>query len=95
MFLFPQPVREIRDVMDVHCPESFLIYDAAHVMGLIAGGRFQQPLAEGADVLITSTHKTLAGPQGGMILTNDKSIAERVATATAPLAYRTFVYRYS
>ena len=85
MFLFPQPVREIRDAMDVHCPESFLIYDAAHVMGLIAGGRFQQPLAEGADMLITSTHKTLAGPQGGMILTNDESIAERVATATAPL----------
>jgi glycine hydroxymethyltransferase len=54
-------------------------------MGLIAGGRFQQPLAEGADLLITSTHKTLAGPQGGMILTNDASIAERMATATAPL----------
>ena len=85
MFLFPQPVREIRDAMDAHCPESYLIYDAAHVMGLIAGGRFQQPLAEGADLLITSTHKTLAGPQGGMILTNDASIAERMATATAPL----------
>ncbi len=85
MFLFPQPVREIRNAMDAHRPDSLLIYDAAHVMGLIAGGRFQQPLAEGADVLITSTHKTLAGPQGGMILTNDKSIAERVATATAPL----------
>ena len=85
MFLFPQPVREIRDAMDVHCPGSYLIYDAAHVMGLIAGGRFQQPLAEGADVLITSTHKTLAGPQGGMILTNDISIAEQVAKATSPL----------
>jgi glycine hydroxymethyltransferase len=85
MFLFPQPVREIRDAMDVHCPGSYLIYDAAHVMGLIAGGRFQQPLAEGADLLITSTHKTLAGPQGGMILTNDQAIAERVAEATAPL----------
>lgn len=85
MFLFPQPVREIRDAMDVHCPESYLIYDAAHVMGLIAGGRFQQPLAEGADVLITSTHKTLAGPQGGMILTNDASIAKQIAEATSPL----------
>jgi len=85
MFLFPQPVREIRDAMDVHCPGSYLIYDAAHVMGLIAGGRFQQPLAEGADMLITSTHKTLAGPQGGMILTNDAAIAKRVAEATSPL----------
>lgn len=85
MFLFPQPVREIKEAMEAYCPESFLIYDAAHVMGLIAGGRFQSPLEEGADVVITSTHKTLAGPQGGMILTNDRSIAERVAKATSPL----------
>jgi glycine hydroxymethyltransferase len=85
MFLFPQPVQEIKDAMMAHCPGSFLIYDAAHVMGLIAGGRFQAPLEEGADVVITSTHKTLAGPQGGMILTNDRSIAERLADATSPL----------
>ena len=85
VFLFPQPVREIRDALDRHCPDSLLVYDAAHVMGLIAGGRFQQPLAEGADVLITSTHKTLAGPQGGMILTNDAALYERIGEATAPL----------
>jgi glycine hydroxymethyltransferase len=54
-------------------------------MGLIAGGQFQSPLEEGADVIISSTHKTLAGPQGGMILTNDKSIAERIGPAIAPL----------
>jgi glycine hydroxymethyltransferase len=84
-FLFPQPVREIRDAMDRFCPGSILIYDAAHVMGLIAGGRFQQPLEEGADVLITSTHKTLAGPQGGMIMTNDSDLFERIGEATAPL----------
>lgn len=84
-FLFPQPVREIRDALDRFCPESILIYDAAHVMGLIAGGRFQNPLAEGADVLITSTHKTLAGPQGGMIMTNDDDLFERIGEATAPL----------
>ena len=40
---------------------------------------------EGADVIISSTHKTLAGPQGGMVLTNDKSIAERIGPAIAPL----------
>ena len=85
IFLFPQPVSEIKAAMETHNPESLLVYDAAHVMGLIAGGRFQSPLSEGADVLITSTHKTLAGPQGGMILTNDKAIAERVAAATSPL----------
>ena len=85
MFLFPQPVREIKEAMERFCPGSILIYDAAHVMGLIAGGRFQSPLEEGADVVITSTHKTLAGPQGGMILTNDRSIAEKIAEATSPL----------
>ena len=64
-FVFPQPVRELRAAMDRYSPGSILVYDAAHVMGLIAGGRFQSPLTEGADVIITSTHKTLAGPQGG------------------------------
>ena len=85
IFLFPQPVSKIKAAMETHNPGSLLVYDAAHVMGLIAGGRFQSPLSEGADVLITSTHKTLAGPQGGMILTNDKAIAERIAAATSPL----------
>ena len=85
LFLFPQPVRQIKEAMRRRNPDSYLIYDAAHVMGLIAGGRFQDPLGEGADMVITSTHKTLAGPQGGMILTNDASIAERMAPALAPL----------
>ena len=85
VFLFPQPVRELKEAMNRYVPDSYLIYDAAHVMGLIAGGRFQSPLAEGADVLISSTHKTLAGPQGGIILTNDRSLAERIGPAVAPL----------
>lgn len=84
-FLFPQPVRELRSAMDRYSPGSFLVYDAAHVMGLIAGGRFQSPLNEGADVIITSTHKTLAGPQGGMILTNERDVAQRIAKAISPL----------
>ncbi|MGA2663331.1 MAG: serine hydroxymethyltransferase [Nitrososphaerales archaeon] len=66
LLLFPQPVRElseaIRDVGAVPC------YDAAHVAGLIAGGRFQDPLREGADLMTFSTHKTLFGPQGGAIV---------------------------
>ena len=85
VFLFPQPVRELRDAMDRYCPDSYLVYDAAHVMGLIAGGRFQQPLEEGADVVITSTHKTLAGPQGGMMFTNRAEIAEAAAKVISPL----------
>lgn len=85
VFLFPQPVAELKSAMRHANPESFLIYDAAHVIGLIAGGRFQSPLDEGADVIVSSTHKTLAGPQGGMILTNDKSIAERIGDTLYPL----------
>ena len=85
VFLFPQPVRELKEAMNRYTPDSHLIYDAAHVMGLIAGGRFQSPLEEGADVVISSTHKTLAGPQGGIILTNNRSLAERIGPAVAPL----------
>ena len=45
-------------------------YDGAHVLGLIAGGKFQDPLREGADVITGSTHKTLPGPQHGIVLGN-------------------------
>lgn len=85
IFLFPQPVREIREEMDRSVPDSTLIYDAAHVMGLIAGKRFQDPLREGADIVVSSTHKTLAGPQGGIILTNNRKLAERIGYAVSPL----------
>ncbi len=85
VFLFPQPVRELKQAMREANPDAYLIYDASHVIGLIAGRRFQSPFNEGADVIISSTHKTLAGPQGGMILTNDASIAERVAKGLYPL----------
>jgi len=85
VFLFPQPVTELKSAMRQANPDSYLIYDAAHVIGLIAGGRFQSPFEEGADVIISSTHKTLAGPQGGIVLTNDKSIAERIGKTLYPL----------
>ena len=70
LFLFPHPVEEAREI----CDEigASIVYDAAHVMGLIAGGQFQDPLREGADVVTASTHKTFPGPQGGMILCNEK-----------------------
>ena len=85
IFLFPQPTSELKQAMIEVNPDSYLVYDAAHVLGLIAGGQFQSPLEEGADVIISSTHKTLAGPQGGMVLTNDRLIAERIGPAIAPL----------
>ncbi|MEA2055180.1 MAG: serine hydroxymethyltransferase [Candidatus Thermoplasmatota archaeon] len=66
VFLFPTPLKELAEV--THETGAKVIYDAAHVLGLIAGGKFQQPLKEGADVMTGSTHKTLPGPQGGIIL---------------------------
>ncbi|MCD6480712.1 MAG: hypothetical protein J7L31_00350 [Thermoplasmata archaeon] len=70
---FPHPVRSIRDAM-----RGWMAYDASHVLGLIAGGKFQQPLEEGADVMIGSTHKTFPGPQGGIVVTNSDEVAERM-----------------
>ena len=70
-YLFPTPIEELRDVLeDIGCT---VWYDAAHVLGLIGGGMFQDPLREGVDVISASTHKTLPGPQHGIILANPKS----------------------
>ncbi|MFQ5815196.1 MAG: serine hydroxymethyltransferase [Candidatus Hydrothermarchaeaceae archaeon] len=66
LFLFPHPVRELRETADE--VGATVLYDAAHVLGLIAGKRFQHPLKEGADVVTSSRHKTFPGPQGGLIL---------------------------
>jgi len=66
LFIHPEPVKEVAEV----CREKkvLVIYDGAHVLGLIAGRQFQDPLAEGADVLMGSTHKTFFGPQRGVVL---------------------------
>jgi len=66
LFLFPHPVKELRSVADE--VGAYIVYDAAHVLGLIAGSMFQDPLREGADFITSSTHKTFPGPQGGVIL---------------------------
>ena len=68
VILFPQPIKELREACDK--VGAKIVYDAAHVLGLIAAGMFQDPLREGADIITTSTHKTFSGPQGGMILGN-------------------------
>jgi glycine hydroxymethyltransferase len=67
---FPQPVKEITKEFEKRKTIHFA-YDGSHVMGLIAGKEFQDPLREGVHVLIGSTHKSFPGPQGGIILTND------------------------
>jgi len=71
LFLFPHPVKELKAVADE--VGAYVAYDASHVLGLIAGGVFQDPLSEGADFITSSTHKTFPGPQGGVILGNAKN----------------------
>jgi glycine hydroxymethyltransferase len=68
LFLFPEPVAEVAEFLKTkNIP---LLYDGAHVLGLIAGGQFQSPLQEGATWMTGSTHKTFPGPQRGVILAN-------------------------
>jgi glycine hydroxymethyltransferase len=82
MCLFPYALREVRTAAD--SVGAWVMYDAAHMGGMIAGGRFQQPLAEGAHVMTGSTYKSFGGPPSGMILTNDATLAERLDTIAYP-----------
>ena len=68
VFLFPTPLQEMADA--AHEVGARVMYDGAHVLGLIAGGQFQDPLHEGVDVMTGSSHKTFPGPQGGFVLSD-------------------------
>jgi len=68
LFLFPEPVQELASFCRQH--HISLLYDGAHVLGLIAGREFQSPLEEGALLITASTHKTFFGSQRGLILAN-------------------------
>lgn len=81
VILFPHPVKELADFFKSH--DTTVAYDAAHVAGLIAGGYFQHPLKEGAEVMSMSTHKTFFGPQRGSIVSFNK-YAERIKRAVFP-----------
>lgn len=82
LILFPYPVREIRAIADE--VGAWLMYDAAHVAGLVAGGVWQHPLREGAHVMTASTYKSLGGPPGGIVVTDDPDIAHGVDRAVFP-----------
>jgi len=71
---FPHPVKELSEACAT--AGAFLGYDAAHVLGILPS--FQQPLKEGADIVVANTHKTFWGPQGGLVMTNDPEIDEAV-----------------
>ena len=62
---------------------AMLMVDMAHIAGLVAGGAHQNPVPC-ADVVTTTTHKTLRGPRGGLILTNNPVLAKRINSAVFP-----------
>jgi glycine/serine hydroxymethyltransferase len=68
MFIYPEPVRFVADIVKGWTEKPVLMFDMAHVLGLY--GAFQEPLAEGANVVTGSTHKTFFGPQRGLIAGN-------------------------
>jgi glycine hydroxymethyltransferase len=78
---FPHPVKQLTDAFNEY--ETRICFDAAHVAGLVAGGQFQDPLHEGADAMTASSHKTLPGPQGGLILSKPEH-GEKIKKSTFP-----------
>ncbi len=84
LFLFPLPIDELRSTMEEIGARGW--YDGAHVLGLIAGGQFQDPLREGCVVMSASTHKTLPGPQHGILLgqTEDPELVHRLQSGAFP-----------
>ncbi len=81
-YIFPHPVKELGEAaksMDIK-----LVYDAAHVLGLIVGHQWQNPLEKGADIVTASTHKTFPGPQGGLIAFKEKDDYKKVSKTIFP-----------
>jgi glycine hydroxymethyltransferase len=67
--------------------EALVLYDASHVLGLLAGGEFEDPLRAGVDVVFGSTHKSFPGPQGGLLLTDRDDLYREIEPA---LVWRVF-----
>ncbi|WP_449462684.1 serine hydroxymethyltransferase [Tardisphaera miroshnichenkoae] len=70
LYLFPHPLKDLAP--HAKAVGATVIYDAAHVYGLITGGAWPNPLDAGADIVTASTHKTFPGPQGGVILSRSE-----------------------
>lgn len=80
--LFEHPVAEVRSIADE--VGARLLFDAAHQCGVIAGGAWRNPLAEGAHLMTMSTYKSLGGPPSGLIVTNEADLAERLDAIAFP-----------
>jgi len=80
--LFPHPVSAVREIADE--VGAKVLFDAAHQCGIIAGGAWPNPLQEGAHLMTMSTYKSLAGPAGGLIVTNEADLAEKLDAIAFP-----------
>lgn len=80
--LEPHPVAEIRAIADE--VGARVLFDAAHLCGMIAGRQWPDPLAQGAHLMTMSTYKSLGGPAGGLIVTNEADLAEKLDAIAFP-----------
>jgi glycine hydroxymethyltransferase len=80
--LAAHPVAAVRAIADE--VGAWLLFDAAHLCGMIAGGAWDNPLGQGAHLMTMSTYKSLGGPAGGLVLTNDAALAERLDRIAFP-----------
>jgi glycine hydroxymethyltransferase len=80
--LFPHPVPAVRRIADA--VGARVLFDAAHACGMIAGRVWPNPLDQGADLMTMSTYKSLGGPPGGLVVTNDAALAEQLDLIAHP-----------
>ncbi|OEE67611.1 serine hydroxymethyltransferase [Enterovibrio norvegicus FF-33] len=80
--LLPHPITEIRAIADE--VGAYVLFDAAHQCGIIAGKSWPNPLNEGAHVMTMSTYKSLGGPPGGLIVSNDIELMEKIDAIAFP-----------
>lgn len=80
--LFEHPVAKVREIADE--VGAHLLFDAAHVCGMIAGKQWANPLDEGAHLMSMSTYKSLGGPSHGLLLSNDAELSERIDAIAFP-----------
>ena len=80
--LFAHPVKEVRAIADE--VGAKVLFDAAHLCGMIAGKTWANPLSEGAHLMTMSTYKSLGGPAGGLIVTNEADLAQRIDQIAYP-----------
>lgn len=80
--LTPHPVAAIREIADG--VGAKVLFDAAHLSGVIAGGAWPNPLDQGAHLMSMSTYKSLGGPPGGLLVGNDPDLAQRIEAIAYP-----------